>query len=119
MNDNLSQALAAVLTRLSDVVMGIKNITMANLPSLVKQLIEYNSIKDTIIIIISFCVLVFCYLCGKKVVHNNSDGVDLALCVLGGLISIGVIFIYGFDLLQIVVAPQIWIINYTKDLLHG
>jgi len=108
-------------------VTGTNAITVLSreVPDLVEQIVKYNLLKLSLITCLYFVasILVAClsrYLYKKLKEWREGDGLEYMVAIVGTFVAI-ILFVFGFghllDLLKLITAPKLWLLEYAAKLL--
>lgn len=130
MNEQLQQALTAILNKtMSGVDAGVSFLS-AEIPDVIHQLLLWKIVSNSLLTLFGFCLLFASHRLIRRALRNQAeeaakgwalqqDGRYIAPYILGGIsglvgciISIG----NGLNALQIWIAPKIYLIEYAASL---
>ena len=129
------EQLAKILQKGIEVAEKSGHFIIEQAPDLIQQLIIWKSVSYIFNILVGLSLLYACYQWYKMVKNkieknnnNNNKGIlwdedfeDYPGLIIGGLfiviISISILFISIHNLIQIIIAPKIWLIEYTMNLI--
>jgi hypothetical protein len=142
MNEELQQAIVAVIESMTGVAQSAYSFGAEQLPDVVQQLILFNLIKSGTLFALSLFVLwLWVYAAYRQIktkpqpgeyardgiwwdvrqqtVQPQFDGAWTAWAVFGGTAAICALIVaisYGLEFLKIAVAPKVWLIEYAAGL---
>lgn len=130
MNEQLQQALTAILNKtMSGVDAGV-NFLSAEIPDVIHQLLMWKLVSNSILAFLGLAVLIASYKLIRKGLVNHAtetakgwayekEGRYIAPFMLGGVLSLfgsGLLLVNGMEALQIWIAPKIYLIEYAASL---
>ena len=119
MNDQLKDAAAQVILAALHSAESTGAWLKGQIPDVLHQLIAYNLVVDSVWLGLSIAVIVAGLWASIKYRHwiiKDADGLPyVAWCL--ALFLAPVICICGSDLLEILIAPKVWILEYARHLL--
>lgn len=125
MNDQLQTQLSRVLTQIMVSVGEVKDFSVAQLPDIVQQYIQYGIYSSIFYSVIAFLVFIVCVIGTHKVLKyikqkgRDDDGIVLfiAFFMAFGLSSIVAFIVNLHSLIMVLAAPKVWFILEIKNLL--
>ena len=125
MNDNLSNALVSLIEKAVSGLDAATDILSSELPVVVEQLLLWHGLHSGLttliaIIFLTVCVVADTYVGKKLWAAGDEDNFYIGYCMFGVFPRI----FYGFmasywitlDWLMILVAPKVWLIEYSMSL---
>lgn len=123
MNEQLQNALAELLGKTIDGIDSSVAFMQSELPDVISQLLTWYAVKGFIYFILSILIIaawlvVTKFALKKTSEWRNYDGVDIIfMYAMGGAPSVFVSgLLFNLDWLQIWIAPKIWLIEYSANL---
>jgi hypothetical protein len=124
MNDQLQAQLSRVLTQIMVSVGEVKDFSVAQLPDIVQQYIQYGIYSSIFYSVIAFLVFIVCVIGSHKVLkyikqkgRDNGISLFIAFFIAIGLISIVAFIVNIHSLIMVLTAPKVWFILEIKNLL--
>ena len=120
MNEQLQQALTAILNKTMSGVDASVNFLSAEIPDVIHQLLVFKLAQASALLLMSVLYLIAWSVLLYKSFKNDMDGgIQMALCFIGGSLAITSVvglFMCGGTALQIWLAPKIYLIEYAASL---
>lgn len=125
MNEQLQNALAEILGKTLNGVDAASSFVVSELPDVIQQLLTWYAVKGFISMLAGIFIWYLPFLSYRKLSdwHKNKDGYkDFEMDVVLPVFVISLIFLLlsglllNFDWLQILLAPKVWIIEYSSSL---
>ena len=126
MNEQTEKLVNDALSSVIETVRATGNFVIEQAPDVIRQLILYNTINLAMWVVLGLVVLLATYVVVKKflklekTLNKYDSGGALAAAVLSGAIGsvtgIGLIMSNISDLIKIIVAPKIWLLEYAASL---
>lgn len=127
MSDAIKDTVNGVLLQAIDVARAGGEFLKEQIPDLAQQLLKYNAIKDSVIIIAMCTILIIVSAAVRRAINNWEwlHDRDLEFPVGFGFVVVGLVMcpfiIAGLidsicDLIKIVAAPKIWLLEYAANL---
>ena len=124
MNEQLQLALADILNKTVTVAENASSFVIAELPDVITQLLTWYAVKSLItlslMLILAIAWLVLDFKAFKFCIKVSIDAVVGGWLLLGSLIRVPLILFISsntnLDFLQIWLAPKIWLIEYSANL---
>lgn len=133
MEPQLQSALAELIQLVTAGAEGAYAFGQEQIPELLSQLIIWKTCYYAFAALLCFAVAAYAFHWGRKISTSPEDSdyretcgilTDLwGIVMLVAFLMFGVFAIFGtlnlFDLLQITLAPKVWLIEYAADLTNG
>lgn len=126
MNEETEKLLNEALAGAIDAVKTTGNFVVEQAPDLIRQLLLYNTVMLSAWVLLGVVVLIATGLIVRKAwkwektLRGGDSGVGLALggisFVIGGILGCTLIFGHISELIKIVLAPKIWLLEYAASL---
>jgi hypothetical protein len=125
MNDQLQAQLSRILAQIIVSVGEVKDFSVAQLPDIVQQYIQYGIYSSIFYSVISFLVFIVCVIGSHKVLRyikqkgRDDDGIFLfnSFFIAIGLVGIVAFIVNIHSLIMVLTAPKVWFILEIKNLL--
>ena len=121
MNEQLAKSLTEVVDLAKDGIIKGAEILQVQVPDLVNQILRYYSIMSIIGIIIGIILGIICCVLAiqesKRNKYSELTVFFIAFSIVSGLASVVIIPVSLYYLIQIYVAPKLFLIQYLKGLL--
>lgn len=126
MNEQTEKLVNDALSSVIETVRATGNFVIEQAPDVIRQLILYNTINLAVWVGLGLVVLVATHIVVKKFLkweatldaYNSGGGI--AGAVMSGVIGISLGFVLIFsnisELIKIIVAPKIWLLEYAASL---
>lgn len=120
MNEQLQQALAELLGKANNGIDNAGVFLASELPEVIQQLLSWHMTLSLIWLFGFLCtsiVLGFLFwFCVKKEAKEGDWGPGVFICVIFSVISFVGIISHASEVLQIWIAPKVWLIEYAANL---
>lgn len=115
MNENLEKVLATVIEKALNVAEKTGELVMEEAPLLIQEFLNWKLAECIIILIFSLVLFAIAVKCVRGL-NNAEDDEETAYlifgCVLLGIPSVILFAVWIFDLIQILIAPKIYLLEY-------
>jgi len=140
-NEQLQQALVEVITKAVGGVEGGVGFLNSQLPDVLSQILQWGLLTTSLAVLLNLVALVSSLFIIKKVIkkpedgkgnycwepHNRYDGDSMTssgvlfvvLSLVLAVTTSAALLIYLYEMLQIMFAPKIYLIEYTSHLMKG
>lgn len=133
MEQQLQSALAELIQLVTAGAEGAYAFGQEQIPELLTQLIVWKTCSYVFAALLCFAIATFCFWWGWKISTSPEDSDYREACgmltdpwgivMVGAFIVFGVFTLFGIlnlsDLLQITLAPKVWLLEYAADLTSG
>lgn len=124
MNKVLEEAIVTTITKATETAGKAVDFLSAEIPDVIKQLIQWKIAENGFLVVLalSFLILWFTKLASYLFKKAEEDE-PFVFFVIGGWVLAGlslVLVVCGsLELIQLVVAPKVWLIEYAAHLVKG
>lgn len=133
MEQQMQQALVELINLITSGAEGLYAFGQEQIPELLTQLIIWKTCSYVFAALLCFAVAAFSFRWGWKISTSPEDSDYRETCGmltdLWGIVMVGTFLVFGVftlfgilnlsDLLQITLAPKVWLLEYAADLTNG
>lgn len=127
MDNAIEQAFAEILQS----VVSAKNFLVSEIPDVVSQLIQWKIVESSAMVAISLFAIVVLIVnwilivnVSKEWAENHDElasfwlGGSVVATVIGVVVCPAMVVIKTFELVQLWIAPKVWLLEYSKELFN-
>lgn len=122
MNEKLENTVNEILQKSIDAATQGAEFVKDQIPDLLKQLLMWHAARDIILVVMMLLTLTLALVSLKKLVRDIDDVFWGVCSIVGGIVSL-ILLIVGmhalFDLVEILVAPKVWLLEYGANLIRS
>ena len=123
MNPTLQNVFIEEIKKANDSISNGIDLAMKQVPDLVRQILLWNEAKDILLLLLGVSIFILTLFFVKKIKANFKPSEDRTFAIVliyttGSIFGFGFFFSNLLEIIQILVAPKVFLLNYITSLLH-